>query len=178
MPPPEGGYKMFKIGDVFEIRPTKSYKMTNNDLFKHLGSIPLVSNTSVNNGITNNLSLAPTEDGNIITFSDTTTADSIFYQPNKFIGYSHVQGLYPRNPEGWDQDSLLYVVSLFRKQAKGRFSYAIKFNRKIASDMPLALPVTRTGEIDFAYMSERMQELKAERMQELKAYLSVAGFDD
>lgn len=91
--------------------------------------------------MTKYIGLEPTERGNIITYSDTTTSDGIFYQPNDFVGYSHVQGLYPRVPEVWTEKSLLYVVTLFRKSAGGRFDYANKFNRKIASDLRISLPV-------------------------------------
>ena len=110
-------------------------------------------NSSQHNGIGGHVNLPPTEEGGIITFSDTTTADSIFYQPNPFIGYSHVQGVYPKEPGRWDQESLLYIVSVFRKITSGRFNYATKFTRKIASELELLLPVDENGSLEFAYMS-------------------------
>lgn len=54
-------FKEWKIGELFEIHPTKSYKMTNPDLFKNKGEIPVVTNSSVDNGITGYVDLAPTE---------------------------------------------------------------------------------------------------------------------
>ena len=80
---------------MFDIHPTKSYGMTNHKLFEHKGLIPVIVNSSTTNGIGGYVDLKPTEKGNMITFSDTTTSDAIFYQSKDFIGYSHVQGLYP-----------------------------------------------------------------------------------
>lgn len=140
----------YRLGDLFEIRPTKAYKYTNRDLFSFSGDTPVVTNTSLNNGISGTVGLDPTEAGGIITYSDTTTSDAIFYQPYPFVGYSHIQGLYPKNRE-WRKNALLYVVVSFRKSSNGLFDYGNKFNRAIASDMSVALP-TREGEIDFVCM--------------------------
>lgn len=140
----------YRLGDLFEIRPTKAYKYTNRDLFSFSGDTPVVTNTSLNNGISGTVGLDPTEAGGIITYSDTTTSDAIFYQPYPFVGYSHIQGLYPKNRE-WSKNALLYVVVSFRKSSNGLFDYGNKFNRAIASDMSIALP-TREGEIDFVCM--------------------------
>ena len=142
----------YRIGDLFEIKPTKSYKVTNTDLFDENGHIPVVTNSSANNGITGYTNKPFTEEGNIITYSDTTTADSIFYQPNKFVGYSHIQGLYPINyHNSWNKNSLLFFVSAFRSISRGKFSYGNKFNRKIASEMNATLPL-KNGKIDFEFM--------------------------
>lgn len=54
----------------------------------------------MNNGIGGYVDLAQTGEGGMITFSDTTPGSkTAFYQPIDFIGYSHVQGLYPYNSE-------------------------------------------------------------------------------
>lgn len=145
-------FKKFKIGDLFDIHPTKAYKLTNADLLNINGKTPVVSNTSLNNGIIGFSALPPTEQGNIITYSDTTTSDGIFYQPADFIGYPHIQGLYPHQKNKWFEKSLLYFVSLFRKSAAGRFDYTNKFNRKTAAELAVTLPATSDGTPDFFYM--------------------------
>lgn len=147
-------HKSFCLGDLFDIHPTAAYKMTNAHLFAQGGQTPVLSNGSSGNGIAGYSSLHPTESGGKITFSDTTTDAAIFYQPDDFIGYPHVQGLYPKGNEAekWNAESLLYVVALFRKCARGRFDYATKFTRKLAAAMTITLPVTEQGEIDFAYI--------------------------
>ena len=166
----------YRLGDLFEIRPTKAYKYTNRDLFSFSGDTPVVTNTSFNNGISGTVGLDPTEEGGIITYSDTTTSDAIFYQPYPFVGYSHIQGLYPKNRE-WSKNALLYVVVSFRKSSNGLFDYGNKFNRAIASDMSIALP-TRESEIDFEFMERFIALLNAQRLALLNAYLSVTGLKD
>ena len=150
-------YADFRIGDLFDIHPTKSYGITNRTLFKTNGKTPVVVNSSIGNGIGGYVDLKPTEKGNMITYSDTTTSEGIFYQPNDFIGYSHIQGLYPLNGVEWSENALLYFLTLFKKQALGRFDYATKFNRKIAVDMVVELPVTKKGDIDFTFMENFVQ---------------------
>lgn len=44
-------YKEFKIGELFDIHPTKSYGYTNTKLFDSIGNTPVVVNSSKNNGI-------------------------------------------------------------------------------------------------------------------------------
>ncbi|MGL2474765.1 restriction endonuclease subunit S [Helicobacter pylori] len=104
-------WQSFKLGDLFEIRPTKAYKLTNSHLFDNSAKNPVVTNSSLNNGISGYSSLEPTEKGNQITYSDTTTSEGIFYQKRPFIGYSHVQGLCPlKYHEFWNEK--LYSISL------------------------------------------------------------------
>jgi len=142
-------FEKFKVGDLFDIHPTKTYKGNNDDLFDINGKNPVLSNTSINNGIGGYSSKECTEKGNIITFSDTTTADAIFYQPKAFIGYSHVQGMYPYSDK-WTERSLLYFLTVFKKQAIAvGFDYGNKFNRKIASEFIVKLPVKTSQTVDF-----------------------------
>lgn len=144
-------FKQYKIGELFEIHPTKHYNLTNEKLFQTKGQTPVVTNSSTENGISGYVDLKATEKGNIVTYSDTTTSEGIFYQPDDFIGYSHVQGLYPFAVNKWDEKSLLYFVSLFKKGAGGRFDYANKFNRKIAKTIIVCLP-TKNDQPDFDFM--------------------------
>ena len=171
-------YKLFKIGSLFDIRPTKNYGLTNHALFATQGKVPVIVNSSRDNGVGGSVDLQPTEKGGIVTFSDTTTADSIFYQPRDFIGYSHVQGVYPKEPKKWSKESLLYFVVNFRKVTAGRFDYATKFNRKIAMELEIRLPVTANGDIDFPFMENRIRELELARIRELVVYLKVTGLTD
>nr|AJE75874.1 restriction endonuclease [synthetic construct] len=164
-------WQSFKLGDLFEIRPTKAYKLTNSHLFDNSAKNPVVTNSSLNNGISGYSSLEPTEKGNQITYSDTTTSEGIFYQKRPFIGYSHVQGLYPlKYHEFWNEKTLLYIVTAFKKVACGRFNYGNKFNRKIASGMPIFLPTNQHGEIDFHFMHTFINALMKQTIQGVAEY--------
>ncbi len=167
-------WQSFKLGDLFEIRPTKAYKLTNSHLFDSNAKNPVVTNSSLNNGISGYSSLEPTEKGNQITYSDTTTSEGIFYQKRPFIGYSHVQGLYSlKYHEFWNEKTLLYIVTAFKKVACGRFNYGNKFNRKIASGMPISLPTNQHGEIDFHFMCTFINALMKQTIQGVVQYSSA-----
>ncbi len=167
-------WQSFKLGDLFEIRPTKAYKLTNSHLFDDNAKNPVVTNSSLNNGISGYSSLEPTEKGNQITYSDTTTSEGIFYQKRPFIGYSHVQGLYSlKYHEFWNEKTLLYIVTAFKKVACGRFNYGNKFNRKIASGMPIFLPTNQHGGIDFHFMCTFINALMKQTIQGVVQYSSA-----
>ena len=155
-------YKEFKIKELFDIHPTKSYGLTDDKLLKNKGQIPVVSNSSEDNGIKGYVSLEATEEGNMITFSDTTTCDAIFYQPEDFIGYSHVQGLYPWDNVGikWTRGAYLFFLSAFRRCAFGRFDYATKFTRELANELKVSLPVDDNGNVDIKKMEDYINEVE------------------
>lgn len=159
-------WKEFKIGDLFDIHPTKAYKMNNSALLEEEGANPVVVNSSYNNGIGGYTNQECTEEGNMITFSDTTSADSVFYQEKPFVGYSHVQGLYPFEEKKWTKYSYLFLVTIFREKAKNlNYDYVNKFTRESAKEIILKFPVDENNNIDFKYMENYMKniELKAQK---------------
>nr|WP_281261753.1 restriction endonuclease subunit S [Ezakiella coagulans] len=172
-----GEWKEYKVGDLFDIHPTKNYGLTNVKLFETKGETPIIVNSSLNNGVGGYVDLDPLEKKGIITFSDTTTADSIFYQPRDFIGYSHIQGMYPYDSENWTKKSMLYFCSAFKRSTQGLFDYANKFNREKAREILVALPFLN-GKINFSYMEKFIEELEADRIEELEAYLMATGLKD
>ena len=190
-----GGYRQFTIGELFVIHPTNAYKLTNSDLYAEKGSTPILSNSSMNNGIGGYIELEPTEQGHILTFSDTTTgADTLFYQSQPFIGYAHVQGMYPKCDK-WSELSYMYLIPLIRKAAGNGFSYAVKFNRTLVAKLTISLPILTAPDLspiidpmhayssqgfipDFAYMEHYIAELEAKRVAELEAYLRAADLND
>lgn len=152
----------YAVGNLFEIRPTKAYKMTNAELMDD-GQSPVVVNSAYNNGIGGKSSKETTEKGNMITFSDTVDANTIYYQPDDFIGYPHVQGLYPigEYANKWSRESLLFFVSSFRKAAlvKG-FDYGNKFRRDIAVTLKVKLPKDSFNNPDWSFMEQYIKTIE------------------
>lgn len=173
-------FKTFKVGELFDIHPTSAYKMKNDELFASDGTTPVLSNSSVSNGIGGYCGLTPTEQGGMITFSDTTTgADTMFYQSSPFIGYPHVQGMYPYQPDKWDEKCCLYVISCIRKSAGNGWNYAVKFNRALVKELSIELPVVESADVDHEYTVDDINyEYMQERIAELDAYLAASGLDD
>lgn len=155
-------WKEFRVGDLFDIHPTKAYKCTNAELLDG-GGINVVVNSAYDNGIGGTSTFSPTENGNMITFSDTVDANTIFYQKSPFVGYPHVQGLYPvgKYQNAWTQGSLQYFVTVFRERALAvGFDYGNKFRRDIAANLFVKLPSTSDGAPDWAYMESYMANLE------------------
>ena len=133
-------WKKFKVSDLFDVKPTKSYKgYTNKELFNEEGNTPVIVNSKFNNGVGGYSILNNTEKGNIITYSDTTSSDTIFYQKEAFIGYSHIQGLYPKKYiDKWNENSYLFLITILRKEAYClSVDYKNKFTRKMFSNMEI-----------------------------------------
>lgn len=152
------GWGEFRVGDLFDIHPTKAYKLTNAQLLDD-GNYPVIANSAYNNGIGGYSTRKPTEQGNMVTFSDTVDANTIFYQKEPFVGYPHVQGLYPiKYEDKWNELTYQFFVSVFRGTAlvKG-FDYGNKFRRDIAVELMVKLPITSTGEPDWQYMEDYMK---------------------
>jgi putative S-cspCI len=155
-------WKKFKVSDLFDVKPTKSYKgYTNKELFNEEGNTPVIVNSKFNNGVGGYSILNNTEKGNIITYSDTTSSDTIFYQKEAFIGYSHIQGLYPKKYiDKWNENSYLFLITILRKEAYClSVDYKNKFTRKMFSNMEITLPINN-NEIDFKYMENYIINLK------------------
>lgn len=169
------GWREFEIGELFEISPTKSYGMTNDELRKNVGETLVVSNTSYQNGTFMKSSLEATEKANQITFSDTTTDEGIFFQPYEFIGYSHVQKMAPKFIDELSKRLGFYFVSAIRKSVKGKYDYGTKMNRTSMSKEKITLPISADRKIAFAYIEKFVETLEAERLAALEAYLQATG---
>ena len=153
-------WKEFRVGDLFDIHPTKAYKLTNAQLLDG-GDYPVAANSAYDNGIGGYSTQKPTEKGNMITFSDTVDVNTIFYQPDDFVGYPHVQGLYPlRYKDKWNKYTYLFFISAFRGAAISKgFDYGNKFRRDIAVDLIIKLPVSSDDQLDWIYMESYMKQI-------------------
>ena len=170
---------------MFEINPTKYYRLSNDEIISKDGSVPLISNSSTENGVMGFSNLEPNNKGNTITCSDTTIgADTMFYQEKDFIGYSHIQNLVPKF-EPFNRAIASMIISACRVATSTLYDYGNKFNRDSMNKTKIHLP-TQNGKIDFAFMENfiaeleerRIQEMEVERIVELEAYLRVTGLSD
>ena len=170
---------------MFEINPTKYYRLSNDEIISKDGSVPLISNSSTENGVMGFSNLEPNNKGNTITCSDTTIgADTMFYQEKDFIGYSHIQHLVPKF-EPFNRAIASMIISACRVATSTLYDYGNKFNRDSMNKTKIHLP-TQNGKIDFAFMENfiaeleerRIQEMEVERIVELEAYLRVTGLSD
>lgn len=171
----------FKVCDLFDIHPTKHYNdsngkaLSNNKLFNIDGKNPVVVNSAFNNGIGGYSNQECNEKGGIITFSDTTTTDAIFYQENDFIGYSHIQGMYPiKYQDKWSKYSMKFFEVSFRSRANTLgYNYVNKFTRDLANNMTIKLPIDKNGEPDWEYMESYMKFIEKISQDKLSSLMKI-----
>ena len=163
---------------MFDINPTKYYRLKNDDIISINGSVPLVSNASVDNGVMGFSELQALNRGNSISCSDTTLgAETMFYQKDDYIGYQHIQSLIPKF-EPFNKAIASFVISSARvSTSNNSYDYGNKFNRESMRKTMIFLP-TKDNAIDFAFMESFIAELEAERLAELAAYLKISGLDN
>jgi hypothetical protein len=167
----------YRLGDLFTINPTKNYKLRNEEIISEHGKIPLISNSSTDNGVMWFSNLQPLNKWNSITCSDTTIGgDTMFYQEHDFIGYSHIQHFVPKS-EPFNRAIATMIISACRVSTSKQYDYGNKFNRDAMNKTKIQLP-TRNKKIDFDFIENFIAELDAERLAELDAYLTVTGLRD
>lgn len=150
-------WKLFKVGDLFDIHPTKAIDgVTSEDCIEG-GRTPLVVNQSYNNGIAGKCNYEATEKGGIITFSDTWEGETFFYQKDDFIGFAHVQGMYPK--QVMSENSLIFISVMLEYEARDRYSYGRKKRRDLIKNTYVKLPADSKGKPDWKFMDEYVKSL-------------------
>ena len=175
MEDPEGGYKKFKLGVLFDIASPKRKFDANKISFG--GKHPYVARTSENNGIRGFI----TEDerflnnGNTISFGQDTA--TIFYQCQPYFTGDMIKILTYKDST-LNETISIYLIATMRK-AFSNFSWGnTSFNVDVLNNVEVQLPVKRDKTIDYKYIEENVNKLKEEHLQELEAYLQETGFDD
>lgn len=169
----------FRLGDLFEINPTKWYKLTNEEILSENGTVPLVTNSSIDNGVMGFSNLHANNKGNSISCSDTTLgADTMYYQKDDFIGYQHIQHLVPKFTPFNELIAFMIISAVRVATSNAGYDYAHKFNRDAMNSTIIKLPVTPNDKIDFDFMESFIREIEEERVRELSAYLAASGLDD
>src|SRR5690606_25910651 len=115
------------------------------------------SNSSEDNGVMGFSHLDAINKGNSITCSDTTLgADTMFYQDQDFIGYSHIQHLVPKF-EPFNKKIASFIISASRVATAKKYDYGNKFNRAAMNKTKIYLP-TKNGKIDFEFIEHFVSE--------------------
>ena len=167
----------FKLGDLFEIKPTKYYRLQNEEIISKNGNVPLVSNSSIENGVMGFSNLKPLNKGNTLTCSDTTLgADTMFYQQKDFIGYSHIQHLVPKF-KPFNKEIASAIISACIVATSKKYDYGNKFNRDAMNKTIIHLP-TKNSKIDFEFMESFIADIEAEHIKKLETYLISTGLND
>ena len=167
----------FVVGELFDVHPTKAYKLKNSELLSTNGKNPVIVNSSYNNGIGGYTNQELTESGNILTFSDTTSgADTLFFQEKPFVGYPHVQGMYPKTFKLTIHVAKFMIASLRASINKYSWNYTNKLTRTFISSTTIKLPLKPSADptnytqkdIDWNYMETFMKTIETKAHDRLK----------
>ena len=136
-------------------------------------SVPYITRSDANNGLARFVSAKNYEfgsdDGGCITVGlDTQTA---FYQPHKFVTGQNVQVI---TGENISEDVAQFMVPILRQQMTAKFNWG--GNGATLSRMKrltVMLPVTDSGEPDYAYMAEYVQQKRNAMLAKYRAYVEA-----
>ncbi|HCI25792.1 MAG TPA: hypothetical protein DFK11_14955 [Lachnospiraceae bacterium] len=172
-------WEEFTISKLFDIHPTKAYKITNKDLLEDDGKNPVIVNSGFNNGVGGYTNRDCTEEKGIITFTDTAakSTDSFFYQANDFVGYSHVQGMYALNHE-WTENESLFLISVIKAKIANKYDFIEKMTRTDILNLVIKLPITSPDVPDWNYMNEYIETIKNKAKVEIENCIKTYEYSE
>lgn len=108
--------------------------------------------------------------GNTITCSDTTLgADTMFYQKNDFIGYSHIQHFVPKF-EHFNRSIASVIISACRVATTKMYDYGNKFNRDAMNKTKIQLPY-KNGQPNYKLMEVLISAVQKEVIKDMILYV-------
>ena len=133
----------FNLNYLFEINPTKYYKLSNEEIISKNWKVPLISNSSTDNWVMWFSILDPINKWNSLTCSDTTLwADTMYYQEKDFIWYSHIQHLVPKS-ENFNKFIANFIITSSKVSTAKKYDYWNKFNREAMNKTIIQLPTNK-----------------------------------
>lgn len=160
--------KFFKLSDIFEIKTSKC--IHENGLKQGAGTIPYVTRTSLNNGISKfvcSQRIEKLNPGNVITVGmDTQT---VFYQKQNFYCGRDILSL---SNTIMNQYIGIFIVGILDQIVKKKFSYGYCASLTRIKNLEIKLPSTPDGNPDWefmeSYIREQYREVVQERIEELE----------
>ena len=138
----------FTLWQLFNINPTKYYRLKNEQILSKSGKTPLISNSSIDNWTMWFSNLEPNNQWNTLTCSDTTLgAETMYYQEHDFIGYSHIQHLVPKFTV-FNKMTAWTIITASRVSTAKKFDYGNKFNREAMKKTKILIPINEKSEIN------------------------------
>ena len=136
-------------------------------------SVPYVTRSDSNNGLarfvsTKNYEFGSDDGGCITVGLDTQTA---FYQPHKFVTGQNIQVV---TGESLNEDVAQFMVPILRQQMTAKFNWGgngATLGRM--KRLTVMLPVTDSGEPDYAYMAEYVQQKRNTMLAKYRAYVEA-----
>ena len=150
-------WKMFRVGDLFEITGTKTTKHKETFDKSETNCYPYITTAATNNGCCGWTNIW-TEKGNVLTV-DSAVLGKVFYQPNNFTASDHVEKLIPK----FEMTKYIaaFLVAILDKNGQNLgYSYAKKRSQKAQKSEQIPLPVDSNGNPDWAWMDKAARDIE------------------
>ena len=158
---------------------TNTHCILSTEIVPGSGTTPYLCASAENNAVSSYIGYRADlkEAGNCIFIGGKTFVVS--YQENDFFSNdSHNLALYLDDEVNATKPHLLFMAACIARSLGHKYTWGNSISKqKIKSDF-VSLPMTASGEIDFAFMDSFIRELEEERIRELAAYLKVSGLAD
>ncbi|WP_457618975.1 N-6 DNA methylase [Lutibacter sp.] len=151
-------YKYFKLTDIFTVK--KGERLTKLDRIK--GKIPLLTSTSLNNGIGEFIDYATFADIKKL-HSDKITIDmlsNVFYHGYEYFSDDNIHTLIPKNE--YKEDVTVFnqiFIAVVLKEISIRYGYGRQVRLKRLDREEIQLPINENNEIDWKFMDNYIKSL-------------------
>lgn len=146
-------WKEYKIKEMFIVSVSKDANMQNSNK----GSIPYVSSTAENNGVSGYVDSVPSQKGNTLTIARNGSVGSTFYQAISYCSSpDDVRVLIPKFK--MNVYNAMFIKTIIENE-KYKYAYGRKLGTKRIENMIIKLPTTREGLPDIEYMENYIKLL-------------------
>lgn len=161
-------WKQFSISSLFKVE--KGTRLTRASMIE--GDTPFIGASLENNGITARVGNTDhIHHGGLITVAYNGHATgTAFYQPDSFWASDDVNVLYPKFP--LTENIALFLVPLICEAGRP-YSYGDKWGKEIMENDCLTLPVSKSGDPDWAYMDEYIRTMMERTKFDLSAMKQI-----
>ncbi len=171
----------FRIDDIFEV--VKGTRLTKADMKD--GAIKFVGSSAMNNGETHRISnTGHLHPANTITVCYNGSVGETFYQDEEFWASDDVNVLYPKFE--MTRNMALFICPIIRSVGK-KYAFIDKWKQEDMKNDIIKLPITTTGEPDWAYMESYMKQImdgseksleNLKKADETKHLIDVSGWGE
>jgi hypothetical protein len=144
--------KLFKLTDLFTISKGKGPSVREAE--EKPGSIPLITATTQNNGVSCYTSIKAKHEGNCITITGDGECGICFYQSKPFNGQS-ISVLTPKFE--LTKNRAMYIIPIIEAN-KFKYNYGYKLSSERLQKMAISLP-EKSGDVDWCYIDKKVEEL-------------------
>lgn len=134
------------------------------------GIVPYVSSTANNNGVDDYIEATPGTRafGDCISLANSGSVGTAFYEPFEYVASDHVTAL---KTEGMSKYVYLFLTSTIEKQGSN-FNFNREINDARIKNMQIMLPVTDSGEPDYAYMEQYAKNMMLRKYQQYLEFIN------